>query len=122
MPMRGNLGAVRAPQAQNEGRAFCIHIPRNRREITSFDDRRPFQIAEVRNLGRFHALLLLLAGSHNRKSHGPEHSRANLPHLIFLHRDSSVEKLATQLGKRYSYPVLAARLAAGSWSSRYRSE
>ena len=44
MPMRRNLRAVSAPDAQNERLAFCIHVSRYGRKIASLYDRRPFQI------------------------------------------------------------------------------
>ncbi len=57
--MRWNLGSVNAPEAHHEWRSLGAWVARYRREIASFEDRRPLQIAEVQNFRRGGAVFFL---------------------------------------------------------------
>src|SRR6185369_16357813 len=52
MPVRLNLGPVRATQAQHEWLALSVHIARDPRDIAASNDRRPLQVSGANNLVR----------------------------------------------------------------------
>src|SRR5260370_33335035 len=90
MPVCRNLGSIGAADTHNEGSSLGVGITRHGPEVAPFDDRRPFQIAEMHDLVRVRGFFFLLAVHARTKHQSCCGECENVNHAISFHEFSSV--------------------------------